>query len=47
MFHAHRVPVARDALKADGNELRLEFESAFLRGKQEERENGGKLGLCT
>jgi hypothetical protein len=49
MFLSHRVSIRKGLLNKAGekNVLRLEFESAWLRGKREEAENGGKLGLCT
>lgn len=46
MFHAHRLPVGDLVRSETPNELRLEFESAWKRGKIEEEGNGGKLGLC-
>lgn len=48
MFLSHRVTIDKKLLKKAGepNELKLCFESAWARGKKEEAENGGKLGLC-
>jgi len=48
MFLSHRVPISSKLLKKAGepNELQFYFESAWLRGKKEEAENGGPLGLC-
>ena len=48
MFLSHRVPIASKLLKKAGepNELKFYFESAWLRGKKEEAENGGPMGLC-
>ena len=48
MFLSHRVPIKTTSFNKHGetNELKLVFESAWVRGKKEEAENGGKLGLC-
>ncbi|EAU84749.2 beta-mannosidase [Coprinopsis cinerea okayama7 len=43
-FISHRVPV-KDILKAGSNDLLLHFESAFLKGRDIEKANGGKLHL--
>ncbi|KAL7409700.1 glycoside hydrolase family 2 protein [Mrakia frigida] len=47
MFLSHRVPIPKKLLKNAGeaNELKFFFESAWLRGKKEEAENGGPMGL--
>lgn len=48
MFLSHRIPIPKKLLKNAGeaNELKFFFESAWLRGKKEEAENGGPMGLC-
>ncbi|KAJ3532447.1 hypothetical protein NM688_g7423 [Phlebia brevispora] len=43
-FVSYRVPV-KDNLKKAKNELTITFESAFRKGRQTEKENGGKLLL--
>lgn len=46
MFISNRVDVKKVVKKGE-NELRIEFDSAWARGKQEEKENGGKRPLCS